>query len=441
MSDKVYKVAKESIRRRVIPYNGGAFAYSHAVARGTGLRLSQPLKDLWAVNMTTLVSKWPIDEYHGCSQVVIQGYENIFGIDWSGTMRIKDHRANVLITYLDGYNPKNENCYVTSDLSDLDKTARTTIYTHFVDQGWVGVTAEHQQLPAKLSRWTKIADVEATVTQGDQARRKLKPHYWNFQFRLIFNALPFARRLRKIPNISISKHYGGDLMCFLCDNGHDSAEHLYQECSYVEEAYERTAMNCKGPYKDQAFLACELGSWDVLRKRIMFNYAVWRYRSDVLSMRSSLTAQEECVRSMVELYQLHEGRTRKKQKQPRSYQELEVPEGVVVYFTDGSANPNPGPSGAGVYRMPQLRPELSAYASLGQGTNNSAELYAVGVVLDIELKEGGTQPLHIYTDSSYARGCLTEGWKTRKNVKLIENIIHLLEETRQAREVHLVWVK
>ena len=90
--------------------------------------------------------------------------------------------------------------------------------------------------------------------------------------------------------------------------------------------------------------------------------------------------------------------------------------------------------------MPQLRPELSAYASLGQGTNNSAELYAVGVVIDIELKEGDTQPLHIYTDSNYERGCLTEGWKTRKNVKLVENIIHLLEETKQAREVHLVWV-
>ena len=54
----VYREVKEGLRRLVIAFAGNAFAYAHAVSTtNTAMRLSRPLKDLWALNQTTLASK------------------------------------------------------------------------------------------------------------------------------------------------------------------------------------------------------------------------------------------------------------------------------------------------------------------------------------------------------------------------------------------------
>ena len=53
---------------------------------------------------------------------------------------------------------------------------------------------------------------------------------------------------------------------------------------------------------------------------------------------------------------------------------------TVLCSTDGSASPNPGPCGAGVsifLKDPDIVLDLGE--SLGHGTNNLAELYALGI--------------------------------------------------------------
>ena len=53
---------------------------------------------------------------------------------------------------------------------------------------------------------------------------------------------------------------------------------------------------------------------------------------------------------------------------------------TVITYTDGSASPNPGASGAGVsifFQNPDTIVDCGT--TLGHGTNNSAELYALGV--------------------------------------------------------------
>ena len=57
------------------------------------------------------------------------------------------------------------------------------------------------------------------------------------------------------------------------------------------------------------------------------------------------------------------------------------PEDAAVYYTDGSASPNPGPCGAGFFRPEGPLAECSAATSLGRGTNNIGELYAMGMAL------------------------------------------------------------
>ena len=92
----------------------------------------------------------------------------------------------------------------------------------------------------------------------------------------------------------------------------------------------------------------------------------------------------------------------------------------MVAFTDGSANPNPGPCGAGAYIYANVEPcwDAERYAALGHGTNNLGELWAVGLALQaahmriLALPHHPYERLYIFTDSQFTRGILTLGWKS-----------------------------
>ena len=62
--------------------------------------------------------------------------------------------------------------------------------------------------------------------------------------------------------------------------------------------------------------------------------------------------------------------------------------------------------------------ELSEY--LGRGTNNIAELTALLRVA--EALAGEARPITIRTDSQYAIGVLTKGWKAKANPELIGRV-------------------
>ena len=96
---------------------------------------------------------------------------------------------------------------------------------------------------------------------------------------------------------------------------------------------------------------------------------------------------------------------------------------AICIYTDGASSGNPGPSGIGVLlRFGKHEKEMSKY--IGMATNNIAELEAIRTGLlaikDTEL------PVRIFTDSRYAYGVLTLGWKAIKNQDLIKSIKNIL---------------
>jgi ribonuclease HI len=96
---------------------------------------------------------------------------------------------------------------------------------------------------------------------------------------------------------------------------------------------------------------------------------------------------------------------------------------AICIYTDGASSGNPGPSGIGiVLRFGKHEKEISKY--IGMATNNIAELEAIRTglmaITNTEL------PVRIFTDSKYAYGVLTLGWKARKNQKLITSIKNIL---------------
>lgn len=116
-----------------------------------------------------------------------------------------------------------------------------------------------------------------------------------------------------------------------------------------------------------------------------------------------------------------------------------LPPGTVLAFTDGACTGNPGPAGAGaVVRLPDGRC-FERFAACGYATNNVGELTAVGLALDL-LAENGVDPgsrVALFTDSQYALGVLTKGWKAKANQELIAELRAAL---RPWRALSIEWV-
>jgi len=93
-------------------------------------------------------------------------------------------------------------------------------------------------------------------------------------------------------------------------------------------------------------------------------------------------------------------------------------EGILI-FTDGAASGNPGPAGIGVVmRFGKYQKEISEY--IGLATNNIAELKAIQAGLQAVKKTD--LPVLIFTDSRYAYGVLTLGWKAKANREMVQSI-------------------
>jgi len=113
----------------------------------------------------------------------------------------------------------------------------------------------------------------------------------------------------------------------------------------------------------------------------------------------------------------------------------EKPEsGELLVYADGACSGNPGPAGVGVVALwDDKRRELSEY--IGDATNNIAEL--TGVLRALQLAHELGKPLRLYTDSKYAMGVLTQGWKAKANKELIAEIREWLEGQPDTQLFHV----
>jgi len=109
---------------------------------------------------------------------------------------------------------------------------------------------------------------------------------------------------------------------------------------------------------------------------------------------------------------------------------VDAPADAIQIYTDGASTGNPGPSGIGVVMCHgRLRKEISE--PIGWTTNNVAELKAIQAGLMAVKKRH--LPVRLYTDSSYAHGLLTLGWKPKKNQELVAAIRTLMTKFRDLK--------
>jgi ribonuclease HI len=102
-----------------------------------------------------------------------------------------------------------------------------------------------------------------------------------------------------------------------------------------------------------------------------------------------------------------------------SFGAIKAPADAIHVWTDGACTGNPGPAGIGVVVIDGTdRQELGEF--LGDGTNNIAELTAIE--RGLEIVRDPKRAVLVYSDSAYAIGLLSKGWKAKANVELVARI-------------------
>lgn len=115
---------------------------------------------------------------------------------------------------------------------------------------------------------------------------------------------------------------------------------------------------------------------------------------------------------------------------------------MTIYYTDGSASPNPGPGGFAVIKNGQ--PHI-----LGSEEGETTNIRMEGKALIAALMDADGQPAEIHTDSEFwinvitkwAPGWAAKGWRKKggpiKNLDLVQEVYSLFQES----QAKLVWVR
>jgi ribonuclease HI len=105
-----------------------------------------------------------------------------------------------------------------------------------------------------------------------------------------------------------------------------------------------------------------------------------------------------------------------------------------IAYTDGACSGNPGPAGAGMVVIDPLGKIYEGYEFLGSATNNVAEITAI--LRSVESIPQSAVSAAIHTDSKYAIGVLSQGWKAKANGELVRRT----REALAGRNVRFVYV-
>ncbi len=163
-----------------------------------------------------------------------------------------------------------------------------------------------------------------------------------------------------------------------------------------------------------------------LKYRLDQDYEYWVYPQHVYPLKNQIDEPNRVKNSP----QKKPSPRSKKMSQPVK----KPPENAIALFTDGASSGNPGPAGVGVlFKYREHEKEISKY--IGNATNSQAELEAIRLGLS-EIKKADI-PVHVYTDSAYAHGVLTLGWKAKKNLEIIMEIRKSLSRFKDLEIIHV----
>ncbi len=116
-----------------------------------------------------------------------------------------------------------------------------------------------------------------------------------------------------------------------------------------------------------------------------------------------------------------------------------------IFWTDGSANPNPGPGGFAVI---EVRGEVAKPVILGS-EKKSSNIRMEGWAILMAMRRTGAERCEIHTDSQFWVNVITKwmngwakmGWRKAKGEIKNLDIVQKIYEVYDAERMELVWVR
>jgi hypothetical protein len=409
MPPNIFNAYQKAVARTIIPWAAKACTYILLIGEKAGISPAIPLLDIWALSRKVLISKFDFSRVYDPERkklrekdVSIFSTSNFAAFEYLEKMTVDRQIPD----------PKSPSLY-------------SEILSAGYEQKW------DEELQRKITRFEKYSNgvpVDAeTLNRNTKLAKNPPSHHKANHFKLVCNANATDLRNGWRKPKPRSANPANQFPCLLCQGKEDRIEHYYGSCPSATQALDRLHSVVK--FNTVQKVLTSPSPWYLLQFETLnseplgvsfllaFFWALWTV---VTRLRKGLLVTSP-IDDIVDIT-LTQKRFWAPKKIQESKKHIELfqlefdkvnPEDIVA-FTDGSANPNPGPCGAGACILGNTE-KTTLVAALGQGTNNIGELWAIGMTINhvlFELNSG--KIVHLFTDSLYSRGVLTLGWKPKK---------------------------
>lgn len=428
MSTFVYKKVCSLLRTWLI--RGNVTNIHRLMAPSHACGLSNPLKDPSLINTAALIK---------------QGHSSNENLEDLGTfsMKIRDHVAHAAISF----NAMVPDVPPEEVLSQGDSTSLMAHAASVPAERLCTTlkTREDRHGGTRDPSWLAKTVIGNTLKLPDTVLPSLRNHI----FSLVHNLLFTTHR---------SRRYSDQEGCAFCGAEKEDYRHLFVDCEVASRARDVVRQRHRArkaarmldtlEYATEADYRLENPSQtrEGIRALACFSMAVWRTRYYFLGKGAVPTATQgaEMIASQY-IWTFSNWR-----KYARRNRDLEahvfratleaLPAESIRFYTDGSSYGNPGPAGSGVACY--VRGELHSIRtrSLGQATNNAAEMDGVLAALEETRSLPPDLPVYIFVDNRLAINIAVG----RSSPEWCEDVAKAtrakMTDTAQGRCVSLYWV-
>ena len=447
MGEDYQKDVESLISSWLVPAN--RFRYDHLTAKTREAGLTQPLQDIFKLNIAALLRMRPT-----LPKPLEKG--NGPGLHWGdgASMLMDEHIQRAAYFF-----------HALTDLYPSPELEQKTLYKSLLERDPTPLHALAQKwdVPGRsryLGPTQSLARAKLVVSKTSELPAKLPSKVRYHIFELIHNAIPTKAR---------EAWRGHSLDCTLCGEAPESVAHLHKcptsllATSIILSHFpnRNDFMHILDSQEDDYLFVSDMHP----KKRlilVVFSLAIWRTRRHFVdrpfSQNNIKLAALKIARYFIRTYKsIHYKKKRKERDKIKERQVFltlfeSIPESHVCIFTDGSSLGNPGPSGAGYFMSTKnIRDIVEGPCwslHIPMSTNNAAELTALSHAVDHALKacttlphtENKTPVLHFFVDNQYTINTALRKYRTRAHKQIIRTLLTRLDLLSEIAEYHIHWV-
>jgi len=290
---EVVKKVRDMIRKVVISFNGGAFAYVHLVTPTDEFGFKQPLRDLWAAGVAALASKVDLMSFNGMEHPPLLPDKPYLDVarTWS-SMLISDHRDAAALDLLHQNHASNAEGRVQVQYEGPAKSRK--IYMAAVSDGYrdeVLSESRPTSLTSRLHlRWglSGLSSAKALRENARDIGKWMPAYIRSNHIKLVFNALATDDKLERHGGKGPPDRRQAGFPCYLCGGGRDSLEHIYLRCEVTNYArhyfhhfigYHPGLRDCSANTMAVGAFPSNEGEPRLINATLVFNHAVWDHRT------------------------------------------------------------------------------------------------------------------------------------------------------------------